>query len=264
MTARNFLVRGLLAGLIAGLLAFAVAYTVGEPHVDAAIAVEEANAAHEAEHADNPPADGHTHEQEDDEGTVVSRANQSTWGLATGTLAVGIALGGVTGLAAAFAVGRIGRLRPSQSTALVSLIGFVAVTLVPFLKYPATPPAVGNPDTIGGRTAEYFGLMGLSILAAIGAVVLAARVLDAFGTYRTILLAAGGYLVVIISAAALLPTVNEVADFPADTLWYFRLASMLTLSAMWAGIGVVLTGLIGRLYEREASAAARRDLAASL
>ena len=174
MTARNFLVRGLLAGLIAGLLAFAVAYVVGEPHVDAAIAVEEANAAHEAEHAENPPADGHTHEHEDDEGTVVSRANQSTWGLATGTLAVGIALGGVTGLAAAFAVGRIGRLRPSQSTALVSLIGFVAVTLVPLLKYPATPPAVGNPDTIGDRTLEYFGLMGLSVLAAVGAVVLAA------------------------------------------------------------------------------------------
>ena len=262
MTARNFLVRGLLAGLIAGLLAFAVAYVVGEPHVDAAIAVEEANAAHEAEHAENPPAEGHTHE--DDEGTVVSRANQSTWGLATGTLAVGIALGGVTGLAAAFAVGRIGRLRPSQSTALVSLIGFVAITLVPLLKYPATPPAVGNPDTIGGRTLEYFGLMSLSILAAVGAVVLASRVLDSFGTYRTVLLAAGGYLVVVIAAAVLLPTVNEVGDFPADTLWYFRLASMLTLATMWAGIGVVLTGLIGRLYEREASAAARRDLAASL
>jgi predicted cobalt transporter CbtA len=264
MTARNFLVRGLLAGLIAGLLAFAVAYVVGEPHVDAAIAVEEANAAHEAEHAANPPADGHTHDHEDDDGTVVSRANQSTWGLATGTLAVGIALGGVTGLAAAFAVGRIGRLRPSQSTALVSLIGFVAVTLVPFLKYPATPPAVGDPDTIGGRTLEYFGLMGLSIFAAVGAVVLAARVLDSFGTYRAVLLAAGGYLVVMVVAAVLLPTVNEVVDFPADTLWYFRLASMLTLTALWAGIGVALTGLIGRLYERESSAAARRDLAASL
>ena len=264
MSPRHFLVRGLLAGLIAGLLAFAVAYMVGEPHIDAAIAVEEANAAHEAEHAENPPADGHTHEHEDDEGTVVSRANQSTWGLATGTLAVGIALGGVTGLAAAFAVGRIGRLRPGQSTALVSLIGFVAITLVPLLKYPATPPAVGDPDTIGGRTLEYFGLMGLSILAAVGAVVLASRVLDSFGTYRTVLLAGGGYLVVVIAAAVLLPTVNEVADFPADTLWYFRLASMLTLATLWAGIGVVLTGLVGRLYEREASAAARRDLAASL
>jgi predicted cobalt transporter CbtA len=265
MTARNFLVRGLLAGLVAGLLAFAVAFVVGEPHVEAAIAVEEATAAHEAEHAENPPADGHTHDHEgDDEGTVVSRANQSTWGLATGTLAVGIALGGVTGLAAAFAVGRIGRLRPSQSTALVSLIGFVAVTLVPFLKYPATPPAVGNPDTIGGRTLEYFGLMGLSILAAVGAVALATRVLDSFGTYRAVLVAAGGYLVVVIAAAVLLPAVNEVADFPADTLWYFRLASLLTLATLWSGIGVVLTGLIGRLYERESLAAARRDLAASL
>jgi hypothetical protein len=33
---------------------------------------------------------------------------------------------------------------------------------------------------------------------------------------------------------------------------------------MWSAIGVVLTGLIGRLYEREASAVARRDFAASL
>ena len=264
MTARNFLVRGLLAGLIAGLLAFAVAFVVGEPHVDAAIAVEEANAAHAAEHAENPPADGHTHDHEDDEGTVISRANQSTWGLATGTLAVGIALGGVTGLAAAFAVGRVGRLRPSQSTALVALIGFVAVSLVPFLKYPATPPAVGNPDTIAARTAEYFGLMGLSVLAAIGAVVLASRVVGSLGTYRTAVLAGGAYVAAMIVAAVVLPGVNEVGDFPADTLWYFRLASLLTLTAMWAGIGVVLTGLVGRLHERETSAVARRDLAASL
>jgi hypothetical protein len=65
-------------------------------------------------------------------------------------------------------------------------------------------------------------------------------------------------------AALLLPTVNEIGSFPGDALWYFRLASLLTIATMWAGIGVVLTGLIGRLYEREASAVARRDLAASL
>jgi len=263
MTPRNFLVRGLLAGLIAGLLSFAVAYTVGEPQVDAAIAVEEAAAAHEAQHAENPPSDGHTHEEEDP-GTVVSRDTQRTWGLITGTLAIGVALGGVVGLVSAFAVGRIGRLRPSQSTALVALIGFVAVSLVPFLKYPATPPAVGNEDTIGGRTLEYFGLLGLSILAAVGAVMLAQRLLGSLGTYRAILVSGGSYLLVVIVAALLLPTVNEVGDFPADTLWYFRLASLLTLATMWAAIGVVLTGLVGRLYEREASAVARRDLAASL
>ena len=265
MNPRSFLVRGLLAGLVGGLLAFAVAYTVGEPQVDAAIKVEEAAAAHEATHADKPPADGHTHEHDsDDEGTVVSRDTQSTWGLATGTLAVGITLGGVVGLASAFAAGRIGRLRPSQSTALVALIGFVAVGLVPFLKYPATPPAVGDPDTIGARTLEYFSMLGISVLAAIGAVLLARRLLDSLGAYRTILAASGGYLVVVILAGVLLPTVNEIGDFPGDTLWSFRVVSLLTIATMWAAIGVVLTGLIGRLYEREASAAARRSLAASL
>ena len=262
MTPRNFLVRGLLAGLIAGFLAFGVAYTVGEPQVDAAIAVEEAVAAHEAAHAENPPADGHTHEHDD--GTVVSRDTQSTWGLATGTLAVGITLGGVVGLASAFAVGRIGRLRPSQSTALVALIGFVSVALVPFLKYPSTPPAVGDPDTINSRTLEFFSMQGLSVLAAIGAVLLARRVLDTLGTYQAVLVGAGSYLVVVVVAALLLPTVNEIGEFPGDTLWYFRLASLLTLATLWAGIGVVLTGLVGRLYERESAAVARRDLAASL
>ena len=45
-----------------------------------------------------------------------------------------------------------------------------------------------------------------------------------------------------------MPTVNEIGDFPADILWYFRRASLLTMATMWAVIGVGLTGLIGRLY----------------
>ncbi|MGI9083816.1 MAG: CbtA family protein [Aeromicrobium sp.] len=259
MTPRNFLIRGLLAGLIAGVLAFTVAYTVGEPQVDAAIAVEESAAP-----AEPAPADGHSHSHDDEAGTEVSRANQSTWGLATGTLAVGTVLGGVVGLVSAFAAGRLGRLRPSQSTALVALIGLVAVGLVPFLKYPATPPAVGNADTIGDRTLVFFSMQGISLMAAIGAVLLARRLLDSLGTYRSILMGAGTYLLVVVVASLLLPTVNEVGDFPADALWSFRVASLLTLVTMWAGIGVILTGLVGRLYEREAATAARRNLAASL
>ena len=43
--------------------------------------------------------------------------------------------------------------------------GFVAVYLVPYLKYPANPPAVGNPDTIGTRTGLYFVMIVLSIIA---------------------------------------------------------------------------------------------------
>ncbi|MBC7630628.1 CbtA family protein [Aeromicrobium sp.] len=267
MTPRNFLVRGLLAGILSGIFTFAVAYAAGEPQVDAAIAVEDAGAAsgHAGGPSDEPATGSHTHSHDGaGSGTVVSRDHQSTWGLATGTFAVSTAIGGVVGLVSAFASGRLGRLRPGQSTALVALIGFVSVALVPFLKYPASPPAVGNPDTIGDRTAQYFTMLAISLLAAIAVVLLARRLLERLGTYRTILAAGGTYLVVVIVAGLLLPTVNEVGDFPGDTLWYFRRASLLTLATMWGAVGIILTGLVGQLYERESAAAARKDLAASL
>src|ERR1700734_2495935 len=38
-----------------------------------------------------------------------------------------------------------------------------AVVLVPTLKYPANPPSVGNPETIGMRTAAFFLLTAFSI-----------------------------------------------------------------------------------------------------
>lgn len=251
MNPRTFLVHGLLAGLLAGLAAFFVAHQIGEPSVDAAIAVEESHAAAETQ----------AHHED---GTVVSRKNQSTWGLATGTIAIGTALGGLVALAAAGAVGRIGRMRPSQSTALVALIGFVAVALVPFLKYPASPPAVGNPDTIGHRTGLYFTFLAISLLSALVATVVSARLLPALGSYRTVLLCVGGYLLVMVVAAELMPTVNEVGDFPADTLWSFRRASLTTIASMWATIGVILTGLVGRSHEKVIVRSARREFAASL
>lgn len=258
MTPRTFLVHGLLAGLFAGFAAFLVAHAVGEPPLETAISLEE-------EHSQ--PAE-HSHENADDhhpeDGTVVSRANQSTWGLATGTLAVGAALGGIVALAAAVAVGRLGRMRATQSTALVALVGFVAVALVPFLKYPATPPAVGNPDTIGHRTSLYFSYLGLSVLVAIIAVVLAGRLLPKLGAYRTTLITAGGYLVVMVLAAVLMPTVDEIGSFPASTLWEFRRSSITTLASLWAVLGVVLVGLVGRTQEKLAVENARRELAASL
>jgi len=252
MSARSFLINGLVAGLLAGFATFLVAHTVGEPPVDAAIAIEESHAGPEAAH----------HHEEG--GTVVSRENQSTWGLLTGTLAIGTALGGLVALAAAGAVGRIGRLRPSRSTALVALIGFVAVALVPFAKYPASPPAVGNPDTIGERTGLYFGFLAISLLAAIAGTVLAARLLPGLGSYRTVLVAVGTYLVVVVVAAQVMPTVDELGDFPAQTLWTFRRASITTLATLWAAIGVVLVGLVGRAEARARVEAERRELAASL
>jgi predicted cobalt transporter CbtA len=261
LTARAFLVRGLLAGLLAGFAAFLVAHQVGEPHVERAIALEEAGATAEAHSHDDAEA---THSHEEDAGTEVSRSNQRTWGLLTGTLAVGIALGGLVALVSAAVVGRLGRLTPGQSTAVVATVGFVAVALVPFLKYPATPPAVGNAETIGDRTAYYFAFQLISVLVAVAAVALAARLWERIGAFEAVVAAAATYVVVVTVAGYLMPTVNEVGDFPADTLWFFRRASLLTLATMWAVLGVGIIGLVRRLGERSRIDAERRELAASL
>lgn len=241
MTVRAFLIRGLVAGLVAGFATFFVAYMVGESHLETAIAIQQAKG-----------------------GTAVSRDIQKTWGLLTGTLAVGVALGGILALVAAGTIGRIGRLLPGQSTALVALLGFVAFALVPFLKYPANPPGVSSADTLGDRTALYFGFAVVSVGAAVAATYAALKLRERIGTYGGVVAGAAGYLVVMVIAGQAFATVNEVGDFPADTLWFFRRASLFTLATTWAVIGVVLTGLVSRLYAAQSAEAQRRELAASL
>ncbi|MEZ0580427.1 CbtA family protein [Nocardioides sp. MH1] len=260
LTPGAFLVRGLIAGLVAGLVGFAVAFAFGEPQVDEAIGLEDAAAAHQT-HAE--------HQAEATEAAKpgmieISRDDQRSWGLLTGTAAVGTALGGLVALATASVVGRLGRLSARGATLLVTGVGFVAVALVPFLKYPATPPAVGDPDTIGHRTSEYFALLLVSVLAAIAAVVVARRLLGRLDGVTAALVVAGGYVAVVTVAGLLLPTVDELGAFPADTLWYFRRASILTLASIWATIAVLLTVLVGRLYDDATAEAERRALAASL
>ncbi len=260
MNARALLVRGLVAGLVAGITTFLVAYSVGEPHVRTAISIEESGAAAEAHGEEAHGEEAHGEEA----GAEVSREDQETWGLLTGTLTVGLALGGIVALVAAGTVGRIGRLLPGQSTALVALLGFVAVALVPFLKYPATPPAVGSSETIGERTGLYFGFMLVSVAAAAVATYGALRLRERIGTYGGVVAGTTAYLAVVVVAGRLFSTVDDVGDFPADTLWLFRRASLITLATMWGVIGVVLTGLVSRHYAAETAEAQRRQLAASL
>ena len=142
---RALLIRGMLAGLVAGVAAFAFATVVGEPWVREAIAYEDTAAATDADH--------------DVGGTVVSRTVQSTVGLLTGTAVAGIALGGLFALVYAFALGRVGPRSPRALAVALMAAALVCIAVVPFFKYPANPPGVGDPDTVGRRTVLYLALI---------------------------------------------------------------------------------------------------------
>lgn len=265
MTTRTFLVHGLLAGLLAGVAAFVVAYTVGEPQVDRAIALESAGATADHHHEDGATAsDSHSHSHDHGDDAAISRTTQSTFGLATGTLAIGVVLGGLTGLLSAVGLGRLGSLRPAASTALVALLGAVSFSVVPFLKYPATPPAVGSGETIDSRTALWFGFVAVSVLSVLAAVAVARWAARRWSGVPGTIAGTTAYVVVVAVAALAFPKVDELGGFPASILWDFRISSLLTLLAMWAVIGAALTALVDRTWRRQEAVEAQRAFAAAL
>jgi predicted cobalt transporter CbtA len=251
MSARDFLLRGLLAGIIAAFLSFGVAYVVGEPPVRASIALEESGAGHShgAEESEETPA---TEEVE------VPRSLQSTLGLLTGMLVAGVTLGGLVGVVSAIAMGRFGRLTPRATTLAMATMGFVVVYAVPFLIYPPNPPAVGSGDTIGMRSGLYFTFLAISLIAAVTAVLVGRRLAARLGGWHAALASIGGYVVVMLIVMALMPHYDEVPDtFPATALYEFRQASFLTQFTLWTVLGVTLAEFVDRLSRRNATTTER-------
>jgi hypothetical protein len=242
---RALLVRGVLAGALGGLLAFGFAWVFGEPQVDLAIGFEQ----HVRAAAGQAP-----------EPELVSRAVQSTAGLLIGILVYGGALGGIFSLVFAFAYGRLGRLSARATAAMLAAIGFGALVLVPQLKYPANPPSVGEPETIAARTALYFIMIVLSVIAAVAATSTARQLARRFGRWNSAMTGGAAYLAVMIIAMRILPPATEVpSDFPAATLWNFRMASLGIEAVLWTALGLVF----GALAERQFVSTSGRPLVRS-
>ncbi len=239
----RLLLRGMLVGVVASLLAFGFARVYGEPNVDRSIAVEEAI----------DKAKGEVPAPE-----IVSRQVQSTLGLLTAIVVVGTALGGLFSLVFAVCYGRFSTMRPRAFAAMLALICFVTIYLVPDLKYPANPPAIGQPETIGIRTGLYFSMIAISVVATITGLSLRRLMIQRLDPWNATLVGVAAFVAMTTMAFYALPVVNEVPDaFPAQTLWSFRLDSLAIQVILWGTVGL----LFGALTERTVAdrPAAHRD-----
>ena len=231
-----YLRRGMAAGLLAGLLAGLFAFSVGEPLLDRALAIEEASA-------------GAHHEEE-----VFSRPTQKA-GLFFATGLFGVTVGGIFGLVFAVFRGRLAANGDLRRSVYLAGTLFAGAFLIPFLKYPANPPAVGDPETIGARTAAYFTLVALSLLILLGAWLLSRRLRErGVETSRRRAILGAGTALMVAALFLALPAGPSAGDFPAGLLWGFRLSSFGTQLVFWAGLGVVF-GLLCERANREGAAA---------
>lgn len=232
--------RGMLAGVLAAALAFVFATAFGEPAIEEAIALEGTVAAHGQERSQDAPAHA-------EETGPVSRGVQRTAGLAVGLGVLGAALGGVFAILFALARGRLGLASDRITALLIAGLAFTSAYLVPFLKYPANPPAIGHAETIEARTVAYVGMFLCSVLGMAAAVMLQRRLAETRGDWNASLAAVALFLAAVAVFAWGLPTFSEVPDaFPATTLWNFRVASIGTQLLLWLGTGLFFAALTGR------------------
>jgi len=261
---KRLIARGLLAGAIGALLAFLFARVCAEPVIGRAIAFEDGR-------VDAEDAHGlHEHGAE-----LFTRGVQANAGLGFGVLIFGVAMGALFGVLFCLVAARVKSTGPRQLSVLLAAGAFGAVYVVPFVKYPPNPPAVGQADTIRARTGWYLVMVLASVVLAIAAVWLARRLAARFGAWNGRLLATAIYLVAIAAVMALLPAVDETPGplrdasgvivyqgFPADVLYEFRLLSLGTQLVLWATIGVVFATLAGRMLGERAENGQARSMAA--
>jgi len=244
----KLLMHGMLAGVVAGLVAFGFAKAAGEPQVERAIAFEE-----------------HTHEMEGEahEPELVSRDTQAGIGLLTGVAAYGAAFGGLFALTFAYAWRRVGKVGARPLAAWLALGAFVALVVVPNLKYPANPPSIGDPGTIGYRTGLFFLTIAISVAIMVLSLNLRSFAARRFGQWNGALAALAAFLVMLTVLLAALPAIDEVpVAFPATLLWKFRVAAIGMQAVIWTTLGV-LVGLLAERTERVGSRTLRATCDAS-
>ncbi|WP_329004393.1 CbtA family protein [Kribbella sp. NBC_00709] len=244
----SLLVRGLIVGLFAGLLAGTFAYVMGEPRVDAAIAIEEAGAAHSHDHGDSA-------EPAAEEKPLVSREGQKA-GLFLATSLYGVALGGMFAVAFTLLRRKLRTGNDAYAALGLAAAGFIGIVLVPFFKYPPNPPAVGDPDTITRRTVTYLLTLVIGLLAVWAGVALS-RWAARYGDIARLAGGVVGLVVTVVAAYLILPRINEVPEtFPATLLWQFRFASLGTQATLWLLLGFGYAAAVDRRPIRTKVAAA--------
>ncbi|CAA0081277.1 Uncharacterised protein [Mycolicibacterium vanbaalenii] len=250
--------RGLLAGAAAGVLAFLFARVFVEPQIGLAIGYEEGVGAareaiqHGAEH-------GHSHSH-GEAGGGITRAIQMNVGLGLGLLAFSVAIGALFAVVFAVVYGRVGNISARLLSVYVAGAMLLSLYVVPGLKYPASPPALSQDETIQQRTLLYLLMVVLSAALLAGAVYLGRRLVSRLGGWNAGLTAAGAYVAAIAVVMLVLPTIDETPGpltddtgaivyegFPADVLYEFRLYSLGTQVVMYVTIGLVFAALVSRL-----------------
>jgi predicted cobalt transporter CbtA len=222
MNSLTFIFVSLLSGVIAGVILAGVSYFVAEPFIDQAIGIE----------VDNSIASG---EVVDFDALSSYRVWQKEGTFAAGAF-LGVTYGAILGII--YVISR--KYLPSSSdrkkALILAAIMCLSLYIVPFIKYPANPPGVGDPETIGLRDSLYTSYQLASGLIALGVSILMYK-LQRISYIKYVIPVF--YLGLVASIYAVFPANPDEITAPMDLVNAFRAVTFGTMVMFYLVLGTI-------------------------
>ncbi|WKT57560.1 CbtA family protein [Candidatus Nitrosotenuis chungbukensis] len=221
----------LLSGCSAGVIHGLVNLALVEPYLDRAIGIENQHMFTSGEAKDTPQfwAEYYSY-----------RAWQKGGQLLAGAM-LGTAIGALFGIVFGYARNILPGNSFAKKALVLAAIMWITLYLIPFAKYPANPPTVGDPETILLRQMLYVSFIAISGFGALGFYLIFRRLRSK--RFVAVL----GYAGFIGMVFALMPQNPDAVTAPTDLVNGFRAMSLVGVTAFWLSVGLILGALWQKL-----------------
>ena len=227
------------SGVIAGIILAFLNLGIVEPTIDKAIALEVQKQVSSGENVNMSEL-------------IDYRYWQKAGAFAGGAI-YGAGLASLFGVVFVFARSKLPGKNNKQKAILLAGIMWFVMFLMVALKYPANPPAVGDPETIYYRETLYVGYIMISGLAALGMAVIWIR--TRMNSKKIIIPLM--YAAIMVTAYVVMPSNPDKIEISMDLIQTFRILTAITIGVFWGTLGIIFGSLWDKFLSREQTLAAK-------
>lgn len=227
------------SGVIAGIILAFLNLGIVEPTIDKAIALEVQKQVSSGENVDMSAL-------------IDYRYWQKAGAFAGGAI-YGAGFASLFGVIFVFARSKLPGKNHKQKAILLAGIMWLVLFFMVALKYPANPPAVGDPETIYYRETLYVGYLMISGLAALGMAVIWIR--TRINSKKLIIPLI--YAAIMVTAYVVMPSNPDKIEISIDLIQTFRILTAITIGVFWGILGIIFGSLWDKFLSREQTLAAK-------
>lgn len=228
-----FLLIVLISGAMAGLVHGSSNLVLVEPYLDEAIGIENQKLFSSGE-------------AEDTLDFWVEYQGYREWqkgGQLLAGVILGTSIGALFGIVYALSRNSLPGNNEVKKTLILAGLMWLTIYFIPFLKYPANPPTVGEPETVVLRSILYLSFIAISGFSSIGFYKLSKKFVG-----KKKLISIAGYAVFISLVFFIMPENPDPITAPMELVAGFRIMSVLSVSTFWISVGLFL-GLLWNRFQ---------------